>query len=349
MPLFATFVDNFSRSKGYPSVNSLIIMKITTNPDNWYAIVNSFAASSKAASLWCRAEDRLRADEIPFDVCFTGKSGNTTSLTFCACSNGCRKLIAVGGDGTIHDVLDGIMSFIEKNDSVSLEDFTLAVIPVGSGNDWIKTAGVPKDIVKAAALLKRGRVSRQDVVKVTLLDPAALPEEKPAAVSYMANVGGIGLDARVCERVNAAKKQGRRGKVLYVTALLYNIIHRSALSARVICDGTEIFAGPYLSMAFGIGKYSGGGMRQTPGAVPDDGLLDMTIIPDLPLMKIAKEAPKLFDGRFLSVPELVTSKSKSILVLPQGDMAPVEVDGEVIGPVPVRFEVLEQQLNIVIP
>ena len=75
----------------------------------------------------------------------------------------------------------------------------------------------------------------------------------------------------------------------------------------------------------------------------------MTIIPDLPLMKIAKEAPKLFDGRFLSVPELVTSKSKSILVLPQGDMAPVEVDGEVIGPVPVRFEVLEQQLNIVIP
>ena len=324
-------------------------MQVTTNPDKWCAIVNSFAASSKAASMWCRAEDRLRADDIPFDAYFTGKSGNATSLTINACSKGCRKLIAVGGDGTVHDVLDGIMSFIEKNGTVSLEDFTLAVIPVGSGNDWIKTAGVPKDIVKAAALFRDGRISKQDVVRVSLLDPAVLPEEKTLTVSYMANVGGVGLDARVCERVNAAKKQGKRGKILYVRALLYNIIHRCSLSARVLCDGKEIFRGAYLSMAFGIGKYSGGGMRQTPGAVPDDGLLDMTVIPDLPLMKIAKEAPKLFNGRFLTVRELVTARSKTILILPDGPVAPVEVDGEVVGPAPVRFEVLDQQLNILIP
>lgn len=324
-------------------------MLVKTNPDKWCAIVNSFAASSKAASLWCSAEERLRSDGIPFQTYLTGESGNATSLAYNVCRNGCRKLIAVGGDGTVHDVLDGIMSFVDQDDSVSLEDFTLAVIPVGSGNDWIKTAGVPKDIVKAAALLKNGRISRQDVVKVSLLDASAFPEERVINVSYMANVGGVGLDARVCERVNAAKKQGRRGKVLYVTALLYNIIHRSALSARVICDGEEIFDGLYLSMAFGIGKYSGGGMRQTPGAVPDDGFLDMTIIPDLPLMKIAKEAPKLFNGRFLSVRELVTARSKSILILPDGPVAPVEVDGEVIGPAPVRFEVLDHQLNILIP
>lgn len=324
-------------------------MQVTANSDKWCAIVNSFAASSKAASLWCRAEDRLRTDNISFDAYFTGGSGNATSLTLNACSNGCRKLIAVGGDGTVHDVLDGIMSFIEENDSVSLEDFTLAVIPVGSGNDWIKTAGVPKDIVKAAALFRDGRISKQDVVRVSLLDPSLLPEEKTVAVSYMANVGGVGLDARVCERVNAAKKQGKRGKILYIRALLYNIIHRCSLSARVLCDGKEIFRGAYLSMAFGIGKYSGGGMRQTPGAVPDDGLLDITIIPDLPLKKIAKEAPKLFTGEFHTVKELVLGRSRSIVVLPEGAVPPVEVDGEVVGLAPVRFEVLDQQLNILIP
>lgn len=324
-------------------------MQVTSNPDKWSAIVNSFAASSKAASLWRRAEDRLRSDGIYFETYFTGESGNATTLAYNACSRGCRKLLAVGGDGTVHDVLGGIMAFVNQDTSVTLEDFTLAVIPVGSGNDWIKTAGVPKDIVEAAALLKNGTISKQDVVKVSLLDPSALPEQKVKEVSYMANVGGVGLDARVCEMVNAAKKQGKRGKILYLSALIYNIIHRSSLLAKVVCDGKEIFTGAYLSMAFGIGKYSGGGMRQTPGAVPDDGLLDMTIIPDLPLLKIAKEASKLFDGRFLTVPELVTARSKSILVLPNDDNALVEVDGEVIGAAPVRFDILEHQLNILIP
>ena len=324
-------------------------MGVTSNPAKWCAVVNNFAASSKAASLWCRAEDRLVSDGIHFETYFTGESGNATTLAYNACKNGYRKLLAVGGDGTVHDVLGGIMSFIEQDTSVSLEDFTLAVIPVGSGNDWIKTAGVPKDIVNAAALLKNGTISRQDVVKVSLLDKSLLPEEKSISVSYMANVGGVGLDARVCEMVNAAKKQGKRGKILYVSALIYHIIHRLPLSAKVICDGTEVFSGSYLSMAFGIGKYSGGGMRQTPGALTDDGLLDMTIIPDLPFLKIAKEAPKLFNGRLLTVPELVTARSKSILILPESDMDLVEVDGEVVGLAPVRFDVLDHQLNILIP
>lgn len=324
-------------------------MQVNSNPDKWSAIVNSFAASSKAASLWRRAEERLKSDGIDFEAYFTGESGNATTLAYNACRGGCRKLLAVGGDGTVHDVLGGIMAFIDRDTSATLEDFTLAVIPVGSGNDWIKTAGVPKDIVEAAALLKNGTISKQDVVKVSLLDPSALPEQKVKEVSYMANVGGVGLDASVCEMVNAAKKQGKRGKILYLGALIYKIIHRSTLLAKVLCDGKEVFNGAYLSMAFGIGKYSGGGMRQTPGAVADDGLLDMTIIPDLPLMKIAREVSKLFDGRFLTVPELVTARSKSILVLPADDNALIEVDGEVIGPAPVRFDILERQLNILIP
>lgn len=325
-------------------------MEVISNQEFWCAVVNGFAASSKAASLWCKAEDRLKSGDIHYNVLLTGDAGNAMTLTLNACADGCRKFIAVGGDGTVHDVLEGIMKYIDRGGSVSLEDFTLAVIPVGSGNDWIKTSGVPKDIVKAASLFKNGRISRQDVVRVSMLDPAALPEEKVLDVSYMVNVGGVGLDAKVCERVNAAKKQGKRGRILYVRALLYNIIHRSSLFARVICDGEEVFAGAYLSMAFGIGKYSGGGMRQTPGAVSDDGLLDMTIIPELPLMKIAKEAPKLFTGKFLEVKELVTSRSRSVTVLPYEDSdGLVEVDGEVVGLAPVRFDILDQQLNILVP
>ena len=176
------------------------------------------------------------------------------------------------------------------------------------------------------------------------------PQERVLAMSYMMNVGGVGIDARVCERVNALKRQGRRGKILYVTALLKAISERVPSDAKVICDGSEVFDGRYFSMAFGIGKYSGGGMRQTPDAVMDDGLLDMTIIPEIPMRRIIPEAPRLFTDTFLEVPELTAVKAKVITVIPGSAVCaePVEVDGEVVGKAPVRFEVLENQVNIVV-
>ena len=330
-------------------------MGISDNQGVWYAVVNIFAASKKAAGKWKKAEERLKAEDVSYVEATTGHHGNARTLTREACAKGFRKFIAVGGDGTVHDVLEGIMFYLEDAGSeASLSDFTLAVIPVGSGNDWIKTAGVPNDVVKAASLFCNGRISRQDVVRVSILDPESFPEEKVLKLSFMANVGGVGLDARVCKMVNAEKRRGKRGKGLYVSALLYHIIHRVPAFARVVCDGRQVFDGSYFSMAFGIGKYSGGGMRQTPEAVMDDGLLDMTIIPELPIMKIAVEAPKLFTGKFMTVKELVTSRSREIIVIPYDEVLPcahvcgdpIEVDGEVIGNAPVKFEVLPSQLNV---
>ncbi len=333
-------------------------MEVSGNQNIWYAVVNIFAASKKAGNKWCAAEKCLKDGNIPYVGVKTGGNGNAMTLTCDACAEGYRKFIAVGGDGTVHDVLEGIMFYIESHsltgEALSLSDFTLAVIPVGSGNDWIKTVGVPNDIMKASSLFMKGTVKRQDVVKVSILDPNSLPEERVLKISYMANVGGVGLDARVCDKVNREKKRGKRGKILYVSALIYHIIHRAPAFAKIVCDGKQVFSGSFFSIAFGIGKYSGGGMRQTPEAVMDDGLLDMTIIPELPLMKIAQEAPKLFTDKFWTVPELVTARSRCITVIPYDPAQPgrasfgelVEVDGEVVGNAPVKLEVLPSQLNI---
>ena len=186
------------------------------------------------------------------------------------------------------------------------------------------------------------------MVKVSVLDAADL-EAEPLTVSYMANIAGVGLDARVCEIVNRKKEQGKRGKKLYVSALLYCIRHRVPVRASIVCDGVEIFNGKYLSIAFGTGKFSGGGMRQTPLAVIDDGLTDVTVIPDIPLMTIAKEVPKLFTGTFHKVDVLTQARCRKVTVIPakEADAEPVEVDGEVIGRAPVTMEVLEGQLTVV--
>ena len=319
-------------------------------PDKWLAVVNVFAASKKAGSVWKMAAACLEEAGVSYKAEFTGGKYNAAELSRKAAERGYRKFIAVGGDGTIHDVLNGIAEYALNDSEVRLSDFTLSVIPVGSGNDWVKSVGVSTDIKQAVAYIAAGETGVQDVVKVSVLDSSDLSAE-PLSVSYMSNVGGVGLDARVCEIVNRKKEQGKRGKKLYVSALLYCIRHRVPIRAKAVCDGRQVFSGRYLSMAFGIGKYSGGGMRQTPAALIDDGLLDITIIPDIPIWTIAKEAYKLFTGNFLTIKEVIPATCREVYILPESeaDAEPAEVDGEVVGRAPVKMEVLQQQINIIKP
>ena len=295
-------------------------------------------AAGKADSTDMIVNQLLKIEDLDYQVYVTRVPGDATEYIKTTCSENPDvqyRFYACGGDGTINEVANGVIGFSNAQ---------MTAYPVGSGNDWIKSIAVPKDVADAVDVLMDGTLKRQDVVRVSLIDH----QQRELSRTYMANIGGIGIDARVCEKVNALKKKGKRGRILYVTSLIESIMERKPKMAKVICDGKTLFDGAYFSMAFGVGKYSGGGMRQTPEAVLDDGLLDMTIIPELPMRRIAREAPRLFTGSFLKVPELVTSKSKTITVLPYGpaELEPVEVDGEVVGRGSVQFQVLDGQINI---
>lgn len=327
-------------------------MKDSDKKDVWLVVVNVFAASRKAGSVWKKAAAMLEEANVPYKAMFTGGPDNAIAISRKSCARGYRRFIAVGGDGTVHDVLNGIAEYVYSGDDpdVAISDVILGVLPVGSGNDWVKSTGVPQDVKSAVDVIAAGHTGFQDVVRVEVLDPSDYASV-PLSVSYMANVGGVGLDARVCEIVNRKKEQGRRGKKLYVSALLYCIKHRVPIRAKVVCDGKEVFAGRYLSIAFGVGRYSGGGMRQTPLAELGDGLLDVTVIPDIPIWIIAKEVPRLFTGTFHKVDVLTMAKCREVLVLPDGeaDAEPAEVDGEVVGRAPVRMTVLDEQIRVVMP
>ncbi len=323
-------------------------MSKTGQSGKWFVVVNIYAASKQAGKKWRQAKQMLENNGVDCEYALTGKTGTAESLTRQACAEGYRRFIAVGGDGTVHDVLNGIMRFVEAPASVAgAGDFTLGVIPMGSGNDWIKSLGIKKKIKSAVSVIVAGKTGRQDVVRVRCSAPAS--GSAAESVSYMVNVGGIGIDAKVCSIVNHAKKQGKRGKLLYVMALLQSIRERVPSRIKVVCDGEQVYDGDYLSIAFGVGRYSGGGMRQTPAAVMDDALVDMTLIPDIPLMRIARELPRLFTGTFLKVKELVVSKSSRIEVVPLETSDLVEVDGEVVGQSPAVVEVVEGQINVLVP
>ena len=314
--------------------------------ERWIVIVNVYAASKKAGALWSGAESQLKLYGVDYQCRMTGVEGNACELARAAAAEGFRRFIAVGGDGTVHDVLNGIMHYVDSHDAISsgvaVNEFTLAVLPMGSGNDWIKSTGVPKNPGKAVSMLASSSFVRQDVVKVSLLDA----DGSVKSTSYMANIGGVGIDADVCRVVNVHKKLGYRGKILYVIALLRCLRKRVPVNVRVLCDDGILFDGNIFSLAFGIGRFSGGGMRQTSDAVLDDGLLDVTVIPDIPLGIIAKRAYRLFTDSFTKVKELTVGRGRVVEVWPSDVKPYAEVDGEVIGQAPVRFEIMSSQLNV---
>ncbi len=362
--------------------------------EKWLAVVNVHAGSGRTAHLWKKAESLLHELGVDYDSRMTLHEGHATELAFNGAQRGIRSFIAVGGDGTIHEVLGGIMSYVEAVGD-TLSDYALAVIPIGSGNDWIRSHNIPLDVETAVRLLSRGSFVMQDVFKATILpqSDSAFADKadsgragyvgeadkkgysgeagyvgeaekkeyigeaedgkyRKSEVSYMANVGGVGYDSRVCETVNRWKSKGRHGSLLYIKSLICNFFHYSHMNVEIECDGELTFSGETYSIAFGNGRYSGGGIAQTPEAVFNDGLLEVTIIPRYSRLRILREIPKLFAGRILSVKGIIARKARSVIVRPIGtDREKVEIDGEIVGPVPVlialcpgRLRVLHQEM-----
>lgn len=301
----------------------------------WYVIINPHAGSGKTMSEWALAETKLLELGICYVPVFTDHKSHANELAEGASRSGYRNFLAVGGDGSVHEVISGIMRYCEAECADPL-DFRLAVIPIGSGNDWIKSLSVPHDTLKVIDLIERDSFGRQDVVKVT---------DAVGNISYMANIGGAGFDSQVCVRVNAQKESGYRSKLIYVLALIQTIIHLDRFQALVKMDGETVYDGPCFSIAFGNGKYSGGGMRQTSLSDIDDGLLDVLIIPVVSIFRIVREIPKLFIGTIHKTKCLIYRRCKTVTLQTEPSI-PYEIDGEVEGKSPVTLEITGLHINV---
>ena len=320
----------------------------------WYIIVNPHAGSGKTISKWKKAEKCFREKGLDYVSVETCGPGHAEELAAAALDEGYRNLAAVGGDGTVHELFCGLMHWYESRPagSVHLQDIAIAVIPIGSGNDWIKTHKVPRDIDRVADLMKSSSFHLQDVVRVSRVetrDPREAAVAPAIRTDYMLNVAGVGFDSRICAIVNEQKRLGKTGSSLYLKALLKVIANFYSFPIEIWADGKLFFSGDCFSIAFGTGQYSGGGMRQVPDAVVDDLKLDMMVVPRLPIPLLLSKLRHLFTGRLSSVKELLFAKCSSIVVLPaaqEQNPEVVEIDGETIGPVPVRMEVLPEQIRV---
>ena len=312
---------------------------MTDAKTTWYFIVNPRAGSGKTMSEWVPAEQMLLKLGIPFVTAMTDYKRHATELAREAAANGYRHIMAVGGDGSLHEVLNGIARHCEESGTDTAE-FYLGVMPIGSGNDWIKSTGVPHDLEKVITLIQNESFGQMDVVKVS---------SSGGKSAWMANVGGTGFDSHVCSRVNLQKERGMRGKMIYLNALRHTMMHLDQLNLKVIADGQTVHEGICYSIALGNGPYSGSGMRQVPLAKIDDGIMDYMIVPKVKLSKMLKEVPRLFNGTINESGVVLSGRCRSLQVVPLDNKSEdiIELDGEIEGKLPLSIEMDGRKINVV--
>ena len=305
--------------------------------ERWFAIVNPVAGNGKGLTDWPVISKLLRDHHITFDFVFSEKKYHAIELAVEAVSNGYRKIIVVGGDGTIHEVVNGIM--IQQQ--VPSTDVLLAVIAVGTGNDWIRMFGIPRKYTDAIRAIVDGHSFLQDIAKVSY-SKSNFPQMR-----YMANVAGLGFDASVNKYYNRLKDAGKRGKWLYIWGMFRVILSYKTTRMKVVIDGQEIADQPVFSSTIGIGKYNGGGMIQMPNAVADDGLLDVTLIRKMSRLRVLFNAMNLYNGKIYKIPKVSLNRGRQIKVESFPESA-IEVDGEALGYSPFEFEVIDRAVKVIV-
>jgi YegS/Rv2252/BmrU family lipid kinase len=301
----------------------------------WITIVNPNAGNGKGKKDWYRIADILKKSGIQFKVKPTEKKGQATEFTRELIADGYRKIISVGGDGTLNEIVNGIFT----QDSCPSTEIILSVIPVGTGNDWGRMFGIPLVYEGAVQVIKENKLMRHDIGVVSYFNGEA--SEK----SYFINIAGLGFESVVVKKTNKQKEKGMSNKAIYFYNLLSSLISYKKTFADITVDGKSGRA-KIFSINVGNGRYCGGGMRQTPDALPDDGLLDVTVIKEMGRIEIIRSLSSLYDGTIMSHPKVDGYRCKSLKVS-SDSLLYLEADGESLGHTPAEFSIIPSAVNIV--
>ncbi len=305
--------------------------------ERWFAIVNPVAGMGHGLEDFPQISKLLRDNGIPADPVFTEHKHHATELTVSAVQKGYRKIIVIGGDGTLHEVVNGL--FIQKD--IPSTEVTLAVISVGTGNDWIRMFGIPRHYSEAIRAIREGYTFLEDVGEITY------EESKYVQTRYIANVAGGGLDAHTIKLFNHQKAKGRKGKSLYLMSLVRAFFGYKSPGVKIWIDDKMVYNDLLFSFAIGICKFNGGGIQQLPAAVADDGLFDVTLIRPVHWWHVVFRLKKLFNGKIYEIGHVQHLQGSRIKVEASPEM-PLEVDGELLGHTPLDFSILHRVVKVVV-
>ena len=294
-------------------------------------ILNPIAGRGHGARIEPALREHLEAEGLDFDLVHTAGRGHATELAEQAVGDGFEIIVAAGGDGTTHEVVNGLMVASDGG-----EAGTLGIIPIGSGSDFAHTVGVPAQLPAACRRLAHGQERIVDVGRVTLSGQAP---------RYFDNTVGIGFDGVVT--VEARKVKRLRGMALYLPVVLKTVFLALKIPQVTIEYDGETLDLPALMVCIANGPREGGGFLVAPQAQPDDGLFDLSITREVSRLAMLGLIPHFMKGTHVGREPVTMARAKRVTISSPDDLV-AHVDGEVLCTEGhhIECEILPQRLRV---
>lgn len=305
----------------------------------WYVIANPVSGQGKAGNNWTDLQQKIASYLPVSDWAVTTENGHATELVKRAIAQGYRRILTVGGDGTNHEVANGILS----QSAVRPIDIHHALLPAGTGNDWARTHSIPTKPDDALSMIAKGHTTLQDVGLINYQS-----HDKPVS-RYFVNVAGLAYDGYLVQR-SMQRKPGEGGKLFYLS-LVTKCLFEYYLQEAVVEANGQSYQDFFYTINFGIGKYSGGGMQLVPHAEPDKGAFAVTLAGQISRLGVLMNTYRFYNGTISSHPKVTTffAEEADVKATPGSPPTLLEADGEFLGETPAHFQIVPKALRIVVP
>jgi len=307
-------------------------------PQNPLFIVNPIAGSGRAHEIVPRVEAWLAGQGMKARLVETGGAGDAERLAAKAAGEGHDRVIAVGGDGTIQEVLNGLLSAGASSNGGPPE---VGIVPAGRGNDLARSVDLPIDPMACLPIAIGATTRPFDV---------GLASGEDGRTRHFGAAGGAGFDAQVAYTMAVRRRFWMRGEAGYFLGTLNELrrYRNGSLQVTLRGDGDDrVVAQRCLFVAFANGPVYGGGMRICPDAAVDDGWLDVCLVGDLSRLAALRELPGIYQAKHVKNPKVEIVRARSVRI--EGDPTTrVHLDGEPFGSVPVDVSLLPGAVGVAV-
>lgn len=277
---------------------------------------------------------RIRALLDPCELVWTRGPRDAERLAREAVRAGVDRVVSAGGDGTLHEVVSGILA-------AGLGDRAeIGLLPLGTGGDFARTAGIPLDLDAAAVRIAETEPRPVDAGRVRYRDRQGREQ-----TTFFLNVASLGVSGLVTELVERAPKL-LGGRVAFLAGTLRALARYRPVPVALRLDGALLHDGPLVLAAAANGRAFGGGMQIAPDARLDDGLLDVVVVPAFSRLRLLRELPRIYRGTHLAVEGVRFARGRRLEAKAEPGAALLEVDGEPLGAAPASVELLPGAIRL---
>ena len=302
------------------------------------AIVNPASADGRTEKEWPAIRSALESELDPVKVFTTGARFHAAELARQVLKEGATTVVAVGGDGTINEVVNG---FFEDGQPLN-RDTRLAIILRGTGGDFVRSCSFPRTIPDLVQNLKQGKAQPCDVGRMVMEPVNGGPPER-----YFINVADVGVGGLVVDIVNNSPKFLGGTLSFFLAGLRATLFQYKNAPLRIEVDGKVMSEQtPHYFVAVANGTHFGGGMHVASEAKLNDGLLDVVVVGDLTLPEKILFAVKLYQGKVGQVKKVQICRGRQVNIRSRQKVF-IEADGELVGTTDAQFEVLPSALHII--